>query len=176
MARVFLVNAAELLRRPGTRRTVRTELTPEELHLYDARLEPSTPVVIELRLESLSDGIVVEGEIDVRWQGTCRRCLKELAGDLVLAVRELYQTEVTDPDAFPIVGDQLDLEPMARETVLLDLPADPLCSAACAGLCPTCGADRNVAPCECVEEPTDDRWSVLDQLREQLGEPEQSAN
>ena len=43
----------------------------------------------------------------------------------------------------PSPGDQLDLEPMVREAVLLELPLAPLCRPDCAGLCPECGANRN---------------------------------
>ena len=126
------------------------------------------PIGVELRLESLTDGIVVVGSIGVRWQGTCRRCLRPLAGDLSLPVRELYQAHPTDPDAFPLDGDQLDLETMVRETVLLDLPLTPLCSDDCAGLCPVCGADLNSEQCSCDTTVIDERWAALDQLRQEL--------
>ena len=77
------------------------------------------------------------------WHGTCRRCLEPTGGVSVSEVHELYQRTLTDPDAFEIVGDQLDLRAIARELVLLDTPATPLCRPDCAGLCPTCGANLN---------------------------------
>ena len=67
-----------------------------------------------------------------------------------------------DPDAFPIEHGQLDLAPMVREEVLLAVPDAPLCRPDCAGLCPTCGADRNAAPCDCDTAVRDDRWAALD--------------
>ena len=76
---------------------------------------------------------------------------------------------ITDPDAFPIVGDQLDLAPMVREHALLILPDGPLCRSDCAGLCPQCGVDRNEQTCTCVTERHDDRWAALDALRPVLG-------
>ena len=51
-----------------------------------------------------------------------------------------------DEDAYPLVGDELDLEPLARDAVLLDLPLAPLCSADCLGLCPSAGPTGTTVP------------------------------
>jgi len=45
----------------------------------------------------------------------------------------------------------------------LEIPLKPLCRPECKGLCPTCGADRNVAPCDCREEG-DERLAKLKSL------------
>lgn len=168
MARPFLVNAADLLRRPGSERDVQRSVEPGELDLDDERFVPEQPVEVSLHLESLSDGIVVRGEIGVAWRGICRRCLQPVTETTTVAVHELYQVVVTDPDAFPVVGDQLDLAGMVREHALLTLPDGPLCRLDCAGLCPHCGTDLNENRCECTTEHTDDRWAALDALRSEL--------
>ncbi len=102
-------------------------------------------VVVSLRLESLTDGIVVDGQLRAPWADSCRRCLAPAHGEVISEVHELYQQVITVPDAFEIIGDQLDLVPMIRENLLLDAPIAPLCRQDCAGLCPTCGIDRNPA-------------------------------
>ena len=71
-----------------------------------------------------------------------------------------------DPEAFPIENGQLDLAPMVREEVLLGVPDAPLCRDDCAGICPSCGADLNDGPCGCTTTVRDERWAVLDQLRD----------
>jgi uncharacterized protein len=167
--RPFLVNAAELLRRPGTERLVETRLTAAELGLDDERFRPGDVVTASLRLESLSDGIVVVGQIDVPWHGTCRRCLKALDEHEVSQVDELYQSVVTNPEAFEIVGDQLDLTQMVRELALLDAPLAPLCRPDCAGLCPICGIDLNDGTCSCEAPELGSPWDALNQLRDELG-------
>ena len=72
------------------------------------------------------------------------------------------------PDAFELLGDQLDLHPLVRELELLDAPQTPLCQDDCPGLCPTCGARLADGPCGCAPPPKDDRWAALDALRDQL--------
>jgi uncharacterized protein len=169
LARPLLVHAAELLRRPGSERDVTLDAVPDDVELVDERLVPGSTVGVALHLESLSDGIVVRGSVSVSWQGLCRRCLKPVHGDEVSEVHELYQVKLTDPDAFAVVGDQLDLGAMVREHALLILPASPLCRPDCAGLCLHCGIDRNESSCSCAVESRDDRWAALDALR---GAPE----
>jgi uncharacterized protein len=162
MANPLRINATELLRRPGTERDVDVVVEVQELAIDDPRLDPDAPVHVRLRLEALSDGVVVSGTLTSRWHDVCRRCAEPAGGELVTKVDELYQETVTDPDAFELQGAQLDLAPMVREALLLDVPAAPLCRPDCAGLCPSCGADLNTSTCDCAPAPADHRWSALD--------------
>jgi uncharacterized protein len=160
--RALRVNASELRRQPGSHRRVELAIAPDDLDLGDDRVTGDVSVAVDL--ESTIDGIVVGGVASVAWSDACRRCLRPIDGVAVAHVDELYQDHVTDPDAFPIEGDQLDLAPMTRELVLLELPDAPLCRDDCAGICAVCGRDRNVEPCDCDDTVRDERWAVLDQL------------
>ena len=53
---------------------------------------------------------------------------------------------------------------MVRENVLLGVPDAPLCRDDCPGLCPICGTDLQLGPCDCDRTERDDRWAALDQL------------
>jgi len=166
----LLVNALEMLRRPGTAKEVEVSLLPAALNLDDPRLVPGTEITVEVQCESLSDGIVVNGRIEAEIHSECRRCLQPVGSVLDIEVHELYQLVVTDPDAFGIQNDQIDLAPMVRETVLIELPDAPLCRIDCAGLCPTCGIDLNREKCGCAAPVIDARWAALDAIRDQLPE------
>lgn len=169
MASPLVVNVAELLREPGARKAVRAEARADEIDIVDYRIAADATIEVDAVLESSLDGIVVRGQIDAEWHDTCRRCARPVGGVAKLAVDELFQQRPTGDEASPIVGEQLDLGPVVRDLVLLDTPVDPLCSDACAGLCPACGADLNEGPCGCSSAVADDRWGVLDTLRDQLG-------
>ncbi len=58
----------------------------------------------------------------------------------------------------------LELEDILREQVLLQLPMQRVCSEACKGICPICGANRNETACTCEAHPPDDRWMGLKNL------------
>ncbi len=161
-ARQLRVNAVELLRQPGAVRTVEFVVEPGAIGVVHEAL--AGHIDIDLRLEALNDGITVGGVISVPWAGVCRRCLAEVAGVDAVDVDELYQKTPVDPDAFVIHDGQLDLNGLVRETSLLALDDERLCRADCAGLCPTCGVDRNEVPCECSQDVVDHRWAALDGL------------
>jgi uncharacterized protein len=157
------LNAAELLRQPGSTRPVETSITAADLEIDDARI--SGPVVVALSATSSIDGISVHGEVRTPWHGECRRCLVDVDGVTVSEVDERYSPHPVDADTIEIVDGQIDLAPLVREYVMLDLPDAPLCRPDCAGICPQCGADRNVAACDCDTAPSDPRWAALADLR-----------
>ena len=66
-----------------------------------------------------------------------------------------------DEDASVMEGECIDLEPLVRDEVLLDLPFMPLCRADCLGLCAECGVDLNDDPEHEHADRTDPRWAAL---------------
>jgi uncharacterized protein len=160
------VNAAELLREPGLRRNVSVEVAPLDVDAIDDAI--TGELAVELQLASTLDDLAVTGTIEVPWQGECRRCLRPLAETLVVEVDERYAEHPAEhDDAFPIDHGLIDLAPMVREHVLLAVDDPRLCRADCPGLCPVCGADLTIGPCQCDAQVIDDRWAALDQLRTQ---------
>lgn len=170
MTSPLIVNIAELLRRPGTERDIALIVSASLFGFNDVRIANESNIDVQLHLESLTDGIVVRGQIAGHCQLACRRCLRPVVDGALAAVDELFQLVPGNPDAYPLVGEQLDLVPMVRELVLLNLPEAPLCRADCPGLCPQCGADLQLNPCACLAPRIDERWAKLDELRQQLGE------
>ena len=157
------LNARELLRQPGLRKTVDVSLPASDLGVDDDRI--TGDIGVDLVATSTLDSVVVEGAVTMPWTAPCRRCLAEVVGTGSIAIEEVYQDAVAaGDDAFPIEGDQIDLVPAVREAVLLELPDDVLCREDCAGICPVCGTDRNVASCECDTSVRDERWAALDAL------------
>lgn len=161
--RALRLNTVELLRQPGTRRPVDVEVAPAELAIDDPRI--SDAIEVDLEAESTNNGIVVTGTVGVEWSDECRRCLRPVQATVGVEVDELYQDDVSDPDAFEIGPDALDLAPMVRDHVLLALDTPgPLCRDDCAGICPSCGAELADGPCGCDTTVRDERWAALDDL------------
>ena len=164
----LLINVADLLRRPASRKSVRLTVPSEGFTVVDSTVPAGAPIDVDLELESLTDGIVVTGQVSAPWEAVCRRCLGPAHGRLDVTVRELYQPDPQSDEAFTIDGEVLDLEPLVREAVLLELPLAPLCRPDCAGLCPECGVDRNEVDCGHQPDLSDARWGALDDLRDRL--------
>lgn len=157
------VHIAELRRRPGERRPLRRAVHLEELTVGPTRVPAGTDIDLDLVLEAVVEGLVVEGTVRAPWTGECRRCLEPVTGVVEVEVREPF-TNGGDPDeTYPIDGDEIDLEPLVRDAVLLHLPLSPLCRDDCRGPAP----DR--FPAEPADEardrPSDPRWAALADLR-----------
>jgi uncharacterized protein len=166
--RPLLVNVAPLRKRAGNRQPVLERAEVAGLSTSVSRVAEGDEVTVDLVLESLQGGaIVAAGTVTAPWTGECRRCLGPASGVLQLPVRELFETGSDQEDTYSLEGDQIDLEPLVRDAVLLELPQAPICAETCQGLCPTCGINRNEGTCACETEARDPRWAALDQLKSQ---------
>jgi uncharacterized protein len=136
----------------------------EELAVSGSAVPHGSPVTIEALLESVHGGILVTGTVTASWEGECRRCLEQARGELSCQVRELCVEEGDVETTYRLSGDELDLEPIAHDACILDLPLAPLCSEGCLGICPECGVNRNFESCSCEPAP-DPRWGALGDLK-----------
>lgn len=133
---------------------------------------------LDLRLESVVEGVLVSGTVSATVVGECARCLDPVSPRLVVDLQELYaypgrepggrhqQGDDQDEDVEELPrldGDLLDLEPALRDAVVLALPLKPLCREDCPGLCPQCGARLESDPDHGHDE-IDPRWAALRDL------------
>lgn len=125
----------------------------------------------EVRFTRTGQGLYGQGRLIVSVPGECVRCLTAFEQPLGVELAELFAyppTEATDPLlAVPETG-ILDLTPLVRELGLVAIPIRPLCREDCKGLCPECGADRNVVACGHYREEVDPRLAALEGLRDSL--------
>ena len=173
----WLVPITSLRRSTGSRRHELRSGRVGALQVAASVVPADAEVVADAVLDSVDGGIEVTATVSAPWRGECRRCLKPVSGRLGCEVREMYRPRRAqegpddDEETYALDPDQLDLEPLVRDALLLELPLAPLCRPDCPGLCPTCGADRNEGPCGCPEPVRDPRWAALNVLREGPGEP-----
>ncbi len=117
-----------------------------------------------LRLSRTKEGILVQGELHVGIEDECYRCLSPVLRDMTIDVEELYAYPSSRASEFSIDDDAiLDIAPLVRaETIIADARG-VLCRPDCKGLCPNCGANLNLGPCDCQEE-IDPRLAKLKEL------------
>lgn len=163
--RSLTVNVADLLRRPGQQRDASLDAVLDGLQVLGSKVPEGAQVHVEAHLESLNESVVVKGTTEAPWVGECRRCLRAVEARLSSPILEVYEPHPSEGETQLLQGGEIDLEPVAREAVLLELPLAPLCRDDCAGLCPRCGVDRNEVACACGTEETDPRWAGLENLR-----------
>ena len=168
-ANPWRIDLRELGRRAGAMQELdRTIPAPEAWKVELSGVPEGADVRLRLRLESVMEGVLVSGEIEAPLVGSCARCLEPIEDTLTLDVQELYAYEGSTTEATSeedevrrIDGDYLDLEPLARDTVVLALPLAPVCRDDCAGLCVDCGSRLDDLPPDHTHEVVDARWAAL---------------
>ncbi|HEY5820372.1 MAG TPA: DUF177 domain-containing protein [Propionibacteriaceae bacterium] len=161
----LVLDTHDLGRRAGAMKVVQTSVeAPAELGIDVIGVPPGSPVELDLRLESVVEGVLVSGTATVVVTGDCVRCLDEISDELEIDVQELFvypDSEATEDEASRLEDDLIDLEPLLRDDVVLELPFQPLCREDCAGLCVECGANLNDQPDHSHAAPVDPRWEKL---------------
>jgi len=138
-------------------------------------------IELDVRLESVTEGVYVSGTVRARLVGECARCLDAMADEVDVELGELFAypdsvtDETTDADELPrVLDDYVDVEQIVRDAVVLGLPLSPLCREDCPGLCPDCGGRRADLGPDHGHETLDPRWAALRGLA--VGETTPSAD
>jgi uncharacterized protein len=180
----FLLNTHELPRRAG-------EMKEYELDI-DAPFRVGVPLIavpegdlieLDVRCESVTEGILVTADIYAVATGECIRCLDPVEQVVDRKIQELYRYEPTDDrgkkseeeddldqdEVLFVEGEQVNLEVPVLDAIILNLPVNPLCDEDCLGLCPDCGEKWQSLPEDHAHDLIDARWSGLLDLRKDLG-------
>ena len=93
-------------------------------------------------------------------------------GDEIVGVEEgadIIAGEDESEDSYPLLegGSWANIEALLRDTLVEELPLQPLCKPDCLGLCSQCGADLNEEP-DHHHDVTDIRFAALEGLKAQL--------
>ncbi|MCX6428709.1 MAG: YceD family protein [Actinobacteria bacterium] len=184
---VYLFSSHDLPRRSGEMREYSFDITvPERVGIDVIAVLGGEDIHIEMRLESVSEGVLVSADISAIADGECMRCLEPIELDIDRRIQELYRYEpqkahtkaerkrareeaddLDDDDDLMMDGDFINLETPIRDAIVLDLPINPLCTLDCAGLCAGCGVKWSLLPSDHAHELIDPRWAGLPDLGEQ---------
>lgn len=166
------------------KRLTRTVPAPKDFGNEVVAVPEDAPVDLELRLESVMEGVLVTGIARARAVGECVRCLEPLGLELEVDFQEMYSYPETDArgrvtrdagaaadtgeadaeeETLYLEDDLFDLEPVLRDAVVLALPLQPVCREDCPGLCSECGARLADDP-DHRHDVVDPRWAALQQL------------
>ena len=165
------VDIARLGRRPGAMTTVRqVVIVPTRIGLEMEAIEQGAPLELDLRVESVAEGVLVTGSASAPTVGECARCLSAFTGRVAIRLTELFAypgsaTEATteDDEVGHVVDDRIDLGQAIIDAVGLELPLSPLCRPDCPGLCPQCGVPLAGAEPGHHHDVLDPRWVKLAQ-------------
>jgi uncharacterized protein len=163
------INISRLGRGPGATFAVHDTLAcPSRIGLDLIAIERGAPLQLNLRVESVSEGVLVTGTLAAPTNGECARCLTAVTGHVEVGLTELFAypdsaTDATtgDDEVGRVVDDTVDLEQPIIDAVGLELPLSPVCRVDCPGLCPDCGVPLATADPGHHHDRIDPRWATL---------------
>lgn len=156
-------HVSELLKSvPGAARQV---TIAEPFPRFGPDLHIVEPVRGTARLLRTQNGVLARAWLATTVELECSRCLEPIERDIAIDLEEEFRPSVhvttgallEPPEDEALRIDErhvLDLTEAVRQYIETDVPLQPLCSEACRGLCPQCGANLNQGVCACGAEPT----------------------
>ena len=138
------------------------------LQVGDVSLLPDEVVLVDLLVDQVRGGVTVNGKVSVNWKAECSRCLRQVDGCVIAEIEELFEEHPREGESYKLDEEFIDLEPMIRDAVLLELPVGVIrCSAT--EECLVAAPAYQVSDNDFNEDPDrneskDPRWAVLDDL------------
>ena len=146
--------------------------SPLRIGLDLIAIEPDAEMDLDLRFESVSEGVLVSGTVHAPTRGECSRCLGPITDEVEIALTELfaYPDSVTESttesdEVGRVIDETVDLAQPIVDAVGLALPFVALCAEDCPGLCSHCGVALATAEAGHSPEIIDPRWAKLADLR-----------
>lgn len=135
VASPMTVDIARLGRRPGAMFELHdTVHSPARIGLELIAIDQGALLDLDLRVESVSEGVLVTGTVAAPTVGECARCLSPVRGRVQVALTELFAypdsatDETTEEDEVGrVVDETIDLEQPIIDAVGLELPFSPVC-------------------------------------------------
>ncbi|NWN89659.1 MAG: DUF177 domain-containing protein [Micrococcaceae bacterium] len=160
------MSVTELIDSPGA--SEHTEITwpaPAELSVPLLGVEQGSAMQVDVRLDSVHEGILVSGTVDGTLTGQCSRCLDPITEPVTIDIQELFQFEfdpmVEEDEQHMVEHGLVNIEPIMRDALVTSLPFQPRCSPDCEGLCDQCGIRLEEAEPDHHHEQLDPRWAAL---------------
>lgn len=135
-----------------------------DLDLRDELVRAEKPLHYDLEVQQMEQSLLLQGELELTLRCQCVRCLKAFDYQLVLQPwSRLLPLE--GEDKVPVINDSVDLTPMIREDILLEIPQHPLCDADCGGLPKNVLGKAKNTTAQKTDEESSSTWAELDKLK-----------
>lgn len=192
----WAVSVAQVASRPGQSKEIdATFPAPSGIGDEIVGVDEGTDVSVVGSFDSIVDGLILNARISAPVHAECTRCLKPIQRDWTVNVTSFFpyedksaagkggkagkngkeeevdiiagEDEAEDTYLLLDGGAWADLEALLRDTLVEELPLQPLCKPDCKGLCSQCGIDLNENP-DHQHDMTDIRFAALEGLKAKL--------
>ena len=153
--------------------TASESYAPGSLDFHGAEFRQTAPLHVKATAELQGAEIRIRGNLATRLEASCDRCLEAVeipvSCDFDLFYRPMASIAKEEEIEIPAdemevgfyAGDGVELADVATEQVILSVPMKVICGTECRGLCPVCGANRNLTHCDCSPQQHDSPFASL---------------
>lgn len=182
-SKLFIFNTHDLPRRAGEMREYTLDIpAPERIGIDVIAVPEDQGIHIGMRLESVTEGVLVSAQVSTIAEGECIRCLDPMEMPIARNFQELYryapekahtkaqrkaaeaQDDLDEDEDLVMDGELINLEGPVRDAIVLALPINPICDEDCPGLCPRCGVKWSLLEPDHRHDVKDPRWADLTDL------------
>ncbi len=171
----YRIDIAQILEVLGESILVSDDLYIETFQVGAESFSATGPARFDITITNTGTAVIAMGTVRLPVIATCVRCLVEFPTEITAEVDGFYvhpghEEGVPEEQEIEYIDaeNHIDLLPAIMAALVLEAPFAPLHDEACAGICPTCGADLNLGPCECEDVAPDAH--PFEALRELIGE------
>ena len=158
----FALHVRDIIHHPGEMREFTIDVpAPQKWGEGLVSVAEGDSVLVEVRLESVHEGILATGRIETEYVGVCGRCLIDIAEPVEVEFQELFAYSEEEASDFEVQDDHVDLEILVRDATVLALPFQPVCQPDCPGLDPATGERLAVSTGSAQPILLDSRWAAL---------------
>ncbi len=163
----MILELISVLSNNGASMNFEGDITFEDMEFSGVCYEFKNPFHIKGSVENISGAVVLSARVRGTAETVCARCMKPIAAEFDYEFDEHISNSsvaAEEDDVIVISGSTVDVTDIALNNFLVAAPMRYLCKPDCKGLCPHCGADRNVKDCDCEDGVIDPRLSALEDL------------
>ena len=163
------INMSELFSIEGGSNNWQIPLEMKEFRWNGKRYPVTDASPVDLTIVHVgSRKMKITGKVDFHLTIPCDRCLQPVDVPFQLTLDQDVDTNATaeeriaalDEQSF-IQGYELDVDRLVCDELIVNMPMKVLCRQDCKGVCPNCGANRNLQDCGCDLTELDPRMSVI---------------
>lgn len=129
-------------------------------HLVEILNDVSLPAVqgpVDAHLSIIKSGkdVAIDGTLTITLSFECSRCLKTFSNKIEIPFDAYFEIDLLQEKQ------EINISEDVRQTIILAIPAKPLCREDCPGLCSQCGKNLSEGTCACKKAQPDNRMANL---------------
>ncbi len=163
------INMSELFSIEGSSKNYQIPLEQKEFRWNRSRYSIVEAGIVSLTVTHTGRrNMKITGSVDLHVEIPCDRCLQPVDYPFHLTLEREVDTNATDEERIAALDEQpfvqgylLDVDRLVYDELIVNMPMKVLCRQDCKGVCPRCGANRNLQDCGCDLTELDPRMSVI---------------